>query len=249
MRFSSLVCASLLSLLAGTVAPSAMASNITYITPTNPSNTNTTWPAGSTYNFNMGYAFTTGSSGPYDIDWITVGLNTSSSTAATGSLKVAIHSTTNSTAYSAVASATAHATDTVTFAMPGTTSTNFTVNLTAADLPFISNYQLLSSTSYALIFYAPSPSIAMQRTTGFANGTTNGQYTVTNGFTMLDTFKNNTANYSNSASSFPTLAISFGSTGSAPSAVPEPSTVALCTLLVGGVLVRRYRTRRPANRN
>jgi hypothetical protein len=47
--------------------------------------------------------------------------------------------------------------------MPGTTSTNFTLNLTAAELPNITAYQLLSNTSYSLIAYAPSPNIGIQR--------------------------------------------------------------------------------------
>jgi hypothetical protein len=35
--------------------------------------------------------------------------------------------------------------------------------------------------------------------------------------------------------------MSFGGTASAPSAVPEPATLAISTLVVGGTLVRRYR--------
>jgi len=108
--------------------------------------------------------------------------------------------------------------------MPGTTSTNFTLNLTAAELPNITAYQLLSNTSYSLIAYAPSPSIGIQRTTGYANGTTNTKYTVADSFTMLDTFRNGTANYTNTANSFRSL--HFTLLGSSPSpttpAVPSP---------------------------
>jgi hypothetical protein len=64
---------------------------------------------------------------------------------------------------------------------------------------------------------------------------------VTNGFVMLDTFRNNTPNYTNSPGSYPAFAMSFGGTASAPSAVPEPATLAISTLVVGGTLVRRYR--------
>jgi hypothetical protein len=74
-----------------------------------------------------------------------------------------------------------------------------------------------------------------------ANGTTNDAYTVTNGFTMLDTFRNNTPNYTNNGSTYPAFAISFGGE---VSAVPETSNMAFLAVLVGSGLVRRHRARR-----
>jgi hypothetical protein len=109
-------------------------------------------------------------------------------------------------------------------------------------LPNISAFSLQANTSYALIFYAPSVNIGMRRTTNYASGTTNNFYTVTNGFTMLNTFRNNNI-YSNNQSSFPSLAISFGATAADPSPVPEPSTLAIGALFVGGGLLRRFRSR------
>jgi hypothetical protein len=69
-------------------------------------------------------------------------------------------------------------------------------------------------------------------------------YTVTNGFTVLDTFRNNTPNYANSQGppvSYAAFAMSFG-----VETVPEPSTycMALAGLACGGYsLFRRRRTR------
>jgi len=220
----------------------ATGATITYITPLEAPNSNANWPGGTNYSNNYGIAFTTGSSGPFHIDWIDLGLNTSTSTQASASLTVALRNTTNTTAYSAVAGTTEHATDTVTFTKPTTTSTAFTVNLTSAMLPNISAFSLQANTGYALILYAPTVTIGMGRTTGYASGTTNNFYTVTNGFTMLTTFRNNN-NYSNNPSSFPSLAISFGTTATDPSPVPEPSTLAIGALFVGGGLLRRFRSR------
>jgi hypothetical protein len=81
---------------------------------------------------------------------------------------------------------------------------------------------MLANTAYTLFVYNSSGNLALRRTTGFANGTTNAFYTVSNGFTALDTFRNNTPNYSNTAGSFPGFQIAFGQT-----VVPEPSTWAL----------------------
>lgn len=220
----------------------ASGGTVTYIAPTNTYNSNATWPAvNGTYTQNMGIAFTTGSSGPFDIDWINLDLNTSGITSGSASLTVALRNTTNSTAYSAVAGTTEYARDTVSFLMPTASGQFFNVNLTSLDLPNITSYSLLSNTSYALILYAPSANIAMGRTSGIANGTTNNFYTVTNGFTMLDTFRNNSANYSNNSSSFPTFAISFGA--NTTTAVPEPSVLGIAGLLAGGGLLRRFRKR------
>lgn len=220
----------------------ATGATITYITPLEAQDSNANWPGGTNYSNNFGIAFTTGSSGPFDIDWINLGLSSSTSTAGSGSLTVALRNTTNTTAYSAAAGTTEHAKDTVNFTKPTTTSTAFTLNLTSDMLSNISAFSLQANTSYALIFYAPTVSIGMGRKTGYADGTTNNFYTVTNGFTMLNTFRNNTK-YTNASGSFPSLAISFGTTSAGPSPVPEPSTLAIGALFAGGGLLRRFRSR------
>jgi hypothetical protein len=194
------------------------------ITPTDSPTSNGSWPTGVTYTDNFGYAFKTGSSGPFDVEGINISLF-SSNNSTTGSLTIAIHGTNNETPYSAIASATAYATDTVNFTKPGAASTDFALNLTAAELPNITAYKLLSNTSYSLIAYAPSAGFTMRRTTGYASGTTNDKYTVSNGFTVLDTFRDNVANYANiTGSSHPTFHFTLlGSSSSAPStAVPGP---------------------------
>ena len=232
-----------LGLIASTVFDTvAVGGTITYITPTSPSNSVSTWSGlNGTFNQNMGIAFKTGSSGPFNIDWIEIGLNTSGVTSGSASLTMALRNTSNSTPYSAVAGATEYAKDTVTFSMPTTTGTYFDLSLSSASLPNISSYAMQSNTAYALILYAPTVNIALGRKTGYANGTTNNFYTVTNGFTMLDTFRSNSANYSNNSSSYPTLDISFGATTTPPPAVPEPTSMAIFGL---GALGMAYRNRR-----
>jgi hypothetical protein len=213
----------------------ASAATITWIEPKDPVNSNTNWPAGTAYTNNFGIAFTTGTGGPFNIDWLTLGLNTSTSTASTGTLKVELRGTTNSTAYSAVASTTVYSTDTVSFNKPTTTSTAFNLNLTASDLPSLNAYALQSNTAYALVLYAPSVNIGMGRRTGHVGGTTNAQYTVSNGFTMLNTFRNN-------GTSLPSLSIAFGEL--APSAVPEPASTASALLLAAAGMTLFHRRKR-----
>lgn len=173
------------------------------------------------------------------MDWVAIAMSTSSQTAGGGSFRLSLRNTTNSTAYSAVAGATELAGDNITFTAPTTTSTDFTLTLRAADIPNITNYTLAASTAYSLIIYNASAAYGLQRTTGYANGTTNSFYTVSNGFTALDTFRNNTANYTNTTNSYPTLAISFGQT------VPEPSTYALGAIATGvmSFVARRRKAR------
>lgn len=203
--------------------------DVTWLAPTNAPNSNANWPGGASFSNNFGVAFKAGTgSTAFQIDWIKLGLNTSSSASGAGSIKVALHGTTNSTAYSAVATSTQHALDVVTFAAPTTTSTSFELMLRSPQLPNISSFSMSPSTSYALILYGPTGgSWGMGRTTGFANGTTNNNYTTTNGFVPLNTFRNNSPNYSNNANSFPTIAISFGATNTPPPPqVPAPLPVA-----------------------
>lgn len=158
------------------------AATVTWVSQSHPSNSNVTVPTSGTCNSNLGIAFKTGSSGTFSMDWLQLGLNSSVSAVTSATLKVELRNTTNSTAYSGVAGTTAFATDTVTFTVPGTSNTNFNVSLTAADAPNLMAYTLEPDTAYALIIYAPSANIGLQRRTGFANGTTNDNYTVSEGF-------------------------------------------------------------------
>ncbi len=170
---------------------------------------------------NLGVAFLTGGSGPFNMDWVTLDL-TSGATSTSGTFKLAIHDSTSTTPYVGVAGTTAYATDTVSFTTPATANTPFLLTLRAADIPNVSGYSMLANTAYTLFVYNASGSLALRRTTGLADGTTNAFYTVSNGFVALDTFRNNTANYSNIAGSYPGFHIAFGQT-----VVPEPSTWAL----------------------
>lgn len=228
--------------IAVSLAASASASVTTWVEPKAAPNSNANWPAvgGTDYTKNFGIAFQTGSSGTFSLDWLKLSLNSSGVTAGSATLKVELRNTTSTTAYSGVAGTTAYTTDTITLALPGTSSTAFDVTLTETGASNLMAYTLQPNTAYSLILYAPSQNIGMGRTTGYANGTTNDQYAVTNGFTVLDTFRNNSANYSNNASSFPTIGISFGATVAA-AGVPEPAGAASAILLgsAGMTLVRR----------
>lgn len=209
-------------------AGAAYATDVTWFAPTNAPNSNANWPGGSSFSNNFGVVFNAGTgSATFEIDWIKLGLNTSSSSSGAGSIKVALHGTTNSTAYTAVASSTQHALDVVTFTAPTTTSTSFELMLRSPELPNISSFSMSPSTSYSLILYAPTGgSWGMGRTTGIANNTTNDFYTTSSGFVPLNTLRNN-SKYSNSGTSFPTIAISFGTTSTPPPPqVPAPLPVA-----------------------
>jgi len=238
---------STLLVVSGVSAPRLQAGTVTWIAPTDPSNSNANFPAvaSTSYTANFGIAFKTGSAGPFSIDWIKLGLNTSG-IAAGGSagLSVALRNTTNTNAYSAAAGTTLYATDAVTFTMPVGTATPFDVDLTAAMLPNISAFNMSANTEYSLVLYNVSANIGMGRRTGYASQTTNNFYTTSNGFTMLNSFRNNST-YSNNPNSFPSLMISFGETKNPP-AVPEPSTLALAgmaTLLAGSASRLRHRKR------
>jgi hypothetical protein len=230
----------------GAFASSALGASVTYVAGPSLSDTNgsSSISAGTIYSANSGYAFKTGSSGTFDIDWIKLGL-TSGVPSGSGSFKISLHNTNNAIAYSAVADTTEYAADTVSFTTPSTANTAFELTLTSGNLPTISAYSLLPDTVYALFVNSQSGSgIALRRKHGLADGTTNDAYTVTNGFTMLDTFRNNTPNYANSQGppvSYAAFAISFGGE---VSAVPETSNMAFLAVLVGSGLVRRHRARR-----
>lgn len=225
----------------GAFASSALGASVTYVAGPSDLNGSSSIQSGPTYTTNLGYAFKTGSSGTFDIDWIKLEL-TSGVANGSGSFKISLHNTDNETAYSAVAGTTVRAADTVSFTTPATSNTPFELTLTSGNLPSISAYSLSPNTAYALFVNSPSGSaIALRRKQGLAFETTNDAYTVTNGFTMLDTFRNNTPNYSNSPGSYPAFAISFGGE---LSAVPETSNMAFLAVLVGSGLVRRHRARR-----
>lgn len=220
------ITASTVFLIGGTTLLSAgvaHASSTSWFAPSEPSNSNANWPTGgSDYTKNFGIAFQTGSGSPnFRIDWLNLGLNTSSSASGSGTITLALRNTTNSTAYSAVAGTTEYARDVVLFTAPTSTSTSFQLTLDSTLLPNITGYAMGPSTAYSLIAYAPTGgNWGMQRRTGYASGTTNNYYTTSEGFSALTTFRNNT-NYSNNATSFPTLDISFGGeTRSVPGPLP-----------------------------
>jgi hypothetical protein len=221
-----------------TLVATAQASLISWFTPTDAANSNATFSSINTsYTTNFGVAFKTGpASGGNSFDWVTLGLNSSTYTNVGRTVILSLRNATNATAYSAVAGATEYASDTVSFTTPAATNTNFDLNLTTAQIPDITAYTMAANTAYSLILYSPSGQFGVQRHTGYLNGTTNNYYTVSDGFVALDTFRSNSANYTNNTNSYPTLDFSFG----AATAVPEPSTYALLCISLGVVgFVRR----------
>ena len=234
----------LLLMVFGVSASTAYGAPVAYVAGPAAPNGSSSIQSGTTYTTNLGYAFKTGGSGPFSIDWVKLEL-TSGATSGSGSFKIWINGTDNDTPLSAVASSTAYAADTVNFTTPGTANTPFDFILNAADLPNISAYSLLSNTAYSIFVNSASGSgIALRRQQGLASGNDAiAAYTVTNGFTVLDTFRNNVPNYANSQGppvSYAAFAMSFG-----VEAVPEPSTyaMALAGLACGGYSMFRRRKR------
>jgi hypothetical protein len=234
----------LLLMVFGVSASTAYGAPVAYVAGPAAPNGGSSIQSGTTYTTNLGYAFKTGSSGPFDVDWVKLEL-TSGATSGSGSFKISIHGTDNDTPLSAVASSTAYAADTVNFTTPGTANTPFDLILNAADLPNISAYSLLSNTAYSIFVNSASGSgIALRRQQGLASGNDAiAAYTVTSGFTVLDTFRNNQPNYATSQGppvSYAVFAMSFG-----VEAVPEPSTyaMALAGLACGGYSMLRRRKR------
>jgi hypothetical protein len=206
----------------------AGAANVTWFGPSSASSSNA-----SVQPFNYGVVFMTGTLGPYSMDWLQIGLNTSSITAGSASFRISLRDATSTTPYSAVAGSTTLASDTVSFTMPTTTATNFNLLLSTADIPNISAFDMSASTGYSLFLDSASVNFAIQRTTGFAVNTTNDYYTVSEGFSALNTLRNNSM-YNNSTGSYPTLAVSFG-------AVPEPSAFSLLAFGLGALTMMRRR--------
>jgi hypothetical protein len=227
------------------LAGEAKALSTVFIAPSDAANGSSSIPTPSTYTSNLGYAFISGPSGPFDIEGVKLNL-TSGNISTSISLKISIHGTNNTTPYSAVASSTVHASDTVSFTTPGTANTAFDLNLTAADLPNISNHQLLPNTAYSLIVNGASTSVALRRTHGYLDQTTNSKYTVSNGFTMLDTFRNNTPNYSNSAGSYATFHMSLLGSSPGPTTPAVPSPLPIFGALAGFRASRLLRKRMKA---
>jgi hypothetical protein len=201
----------------------AKAISTVYVAPLDAANGSSSIQSGTTYTTNLGYAFITGPSGPFDIDGINISL-TSGALSGSGSFKISLNGTDNTIPYSAVASSTVYAADTVNFTTPATANTPFDLILTAADLPNITAYQLLSSTPYSLFVNSQSGSgIALRRTQGLSSNT-NDRYAVSNSFTMLDTFRNNSPHYTtnpSSSTSYVTLQMSLlGPSSPVPGPLP-----------------------------
>jgi hypothetical protein len=92
------------TLIYGSVGSIANATPITWFAPTQPGNSNANFPAGTSYTSNFGVAFKTGPDSTYSLDWVKLGLNTSTvSGVPSATVKLALHNTTNDIAYSAVA--------------------------------------------------------------------------------------------------------------------------------------------------
>lgn len=252
MMFAKCANAMLVLLGLGLCATTASGTPVAYVAGPTGTNGSSSISAGTTYTTNLGYAFKTGGSGPFDIDWIKLEL-TSGATSGSGSFKIWINGTDNDTPLSAVASSTGYAADTVSFTTPGTANTPFVLELSAANIPNISAYSLLSNTAYSIFVNSASGSaIALRRQQGLASGNDAiDAYDVTNGFTVLDTFRNNTPNYANSQGppvSYAAFAISFGTTQSTPVPEIDPNGVGSVLALVSGALGLLERRRLTAKR-
>ena len=99
----------LLLMVFGVSASTAYGAPVAYVAGPAATNGSSSIQSGTTYTTNLGYAFKTGSSGPFSIDWVKLEL-TSGATSGTGSIKISINGTDNEVAYSAVASSTVSAT-------------------------------------------------------------------------------------------------------------------------------------------
>ena len=141
MRFVNCLCLPLVTMALGLFASTVSAGVVNYVAPSGAANGSASIQTGTTYTTNLGLAFKTGASGPFDIDFVTLSL-TSGASSTSASFKISIHGTDNETAYSAVASSTLYASDTVTVTTPVATNTPFDVTFTSADIPNITNFQL-----------------------------------------------------------------------------------------------------------
>lgn len=172
------------------------------------------------------------------MDWLRFSLTSGGTGSA--SFNVELRNATSEIPYEGVAGTTLYASDTLTFSRPVTTNTPFDVSFTEAEAPNLMTFTLQPNTAYALMINSASTSVALRRTQGYANGITNDKYTVSDGFAVLDTFRNNAPNFAPVANtSYATFHMAFGA--NAPSAVPEPAGAGAVLLLgsAGMALVRR----------
>jgi uncharacterized repeat protein (TIGR02543 family) len=230
---------------------SAQAADYQWFGPTDPANGSGSLSTTSTaYTSNFGVAFKTGASGPYRMQWVKLNL-TSSSASSNITVKLSLRDTTDSTAYSAAAGTNEYAVDTLNITTPTTANTPFTLNLDPTTIPNIAAYTMSADTSYALILYGASANLAIRRT-GVSNvylpNTTNNYYTLNDGFTVLNTFRNN-ATYSANSTNYPSLHFFFGTwqvtydannatSGTAPSSQPKYAGVDLTLAANSGTLAR-----------
>jgi uncharacterized repeat protein (TIGR02543 family) len=184
------------------------------------------------------------------MQWVKLNL-TSSSASSNITVKLSLRDTTDSTAYSAAAGTNEYAVDTLNITTPTTANTPFTLNLDPTTIPNIAAYTMSADTSYALILYGASANLAIRRT-GVSNvylpNTTNNYYTLNDGFTVLNTFRNN-ATYSANSTNYPSLHFFFGTwqvtydannatSGTAPSSQPKYAGVDLTLAANSGTLAR-----------
>ena len=192
----------------GFCATTASATPVAYVAGPTTTIASSSIPTNSSNAQNLGYAFKTGPSGPFAIDWVKLEVQSTAASTA-GTFKIAIHGAAPETAYAAIPDSTVYAVDTVSYTTSAATGTAYDLNLTAADIPNITDYDLLANTAYSLFVYHSSGNgLALRRDGTWTFETTNNAYAVTNGFTMLDTFRNNTANYTNNSGvNYPAFAI------------------------------------------
>jgi len=99
MRFVNCLCLPLVTMALGLFASTVSAGVVNYVAPSGAANGSSSIQSGTTYATNLGLAFKTGASGPFDIDFVTLSL-TSGSSSSSVSFKISIHGTDNETAYS-----------------------------------------------------------------------------------------------------------------------------------------------------
>jgi uncharacterized repeat protein (TIGR02543 family) len=231
---------------------SAQAADYQWFGPTDPANGSGSLSTTSTaYTSNFGVAFKTGASGPYRMQWVKLNL-TSSSASSNITVKLSLRDTTDSTAYSAAAGTNEYAVDTLNITTPTTANTPFTLNLDPTTIPNIAAYTMSADTSYALILYGASANLAIRRT-GVSNvylpNTTNNYYTLNDGFTVLNTFRNNATYMAALNTNYPSLHFFFGTwqvtydannatSGAAPSSQPKYAGVDLTLAANSGTLAR-----------
>ena len=209
---------------------STASASVVYVSSTMTFNSRGTME-GANYNSvgTRGIFFTTGSSGPYNIDLISTVFMTDTGVAVgdTFTFNIDVRNVSGG-----LPGTTLYTTDTVTWQSTSAPGTDQNVNLGQADLPNISSYAFQSNTAYSLVVYgmkhlgSSANNVSMRR-----NTTTGAAQTVSyaDGFSNAGFFQNNFT-YTGSHS------ISIGTS------VPEPSTLALIGL--GALALCRRNARR-----